>query len=48
VSWSHGTEVRFFFLDSSLAKDGTLTIAVPLPQPARLQSGERLVPIKHS
>ena len=33
---------------SSLAKDGTLTIAVPLPHQARLQSGERLVPIKHS
>jgi len=35
-------------VSSSLAKDGTLTIAVPLPHHARLQSGERLVPIKHS
>lgn len=35
-------------VSSSLAKDGTLTIAVPLPQQTRLQSGERLVPIKHS
>ncbi len=32
---------------SSLSKEGTLTISAPLPPALKLQSNERLVPIKH-